>query len=82
MKEIKLYEISPPRKWGAGKINGIEKFFDCGECGAKEPGIYGFLGYSQPFDEIAVIENKKGRCLALLCENCYKNCLEKERAGG
>lgn len=71
-KELKLYTLKEPMKWKAGKVGDREVFFDCGLCEKKAPLIYGYLGYGEKYEDIAVRQGADGNNrLLMLCEKCY-----------
>ena len=69
---IKLSSCELPRRWHAGKLGEFERFFDCGECLAKEPEIYGFLAKSLEREDILLIKHDRVWYPAVLCKGCFE----------
>jgi hypothetical protein len=65
------FQLEPPARWQAGTTGEDHRpiYFDCADCGAREPEIAGFLGRSPDYHGIAVLRPEGeviGR-LALFC---------------
>jgi len=85
---MNLYSITPPQKLRAGFIGEREFYFDCADCGASEPAIFGLIGeavptghsddFTVPYEKIGVICDSKGSRLALFCETCFNKRLNTE----
>jgi hypothetical protein len=69
---VNLYALETHEKWRAEKSGKLELFFDCGECLAKGPEIYGFLGKSAKYHDIIIFKRDEGFYPALLCKNCFE----------
>lgn len=69
------HTLVKPTKWKAGECPpGKDFYFDCCDCGAKEPAIAGFYSASpEPkFEEILIQELPNGFCkLEMYCEKCW-----------
>jgi hypothetical protein len=80
------HTLITPKKWKAGQVGegetGKPFYFDCCECGAKEPVIYGFKSGSETpdFFKILVVEKPyfiagakfNGFHLAMYCQACWE----------
>ena len=83
-KAADLYTLLKPMRRRAGSYGDKEIFFNCGECKAKEPVIYGYLAFGPKYQDIAVRQEKNGSShLLFLCEKCYQHYAgTRNRAGG
>jgi hypothetical protein len=72
------HTLMTPKQWKAGQVGegetGKPFYFDCCECGAKEPVIYGFKSGSETpdFFKILVVEKFPGFHLAMYCQACWE----------
>lgn len=74
---MNLYELTPPRKWQAGLAGGEPFYFPCGQCGAKEPEIHGFIGEGPEFHRIAVRREGHFYVPMMLCGSCFEKKLSE-----
>lgn len=77
--EMMYYSLVPPVKWKAGTSapntpNEVVFYFDCADCGAKEPEIAGILSSDGTFLGMAVlkIEGSSFFNPAMFCAACYQ----------
>jgi hypothetical protein len=75
---MNLYELVTPMQWRAGFTGSGENqkpfFFSCGDCGAKDAVIHGFIGSGPTLYEIGLMRNGPKdpfTRLAMLCETCF-----------
>ncbi len=70
--KMNLYELKKPQQWKAGSVGGKPFYFDCCDCGTKEPVIKGYLAAGPTLEQIAVIPLKNGFFhMALYCASCF-----------
>jgi len=71
---MNYYSLEKPMKWRAGYVGKDKKpfFFDCADCGAKEPEIAGFAGSGPKFENIGVLKAEGAFYkLAMFCRECF-----------
>ena len=73
MTTFQYYTLNPPTQWKAGSSGETPLYYDCGDCGAEEPKIAGFLASEPTFWHIAILEDGKGfPKAAMFCEACFQ----------
>jgi hypothetical protein len=75
---MQYWTLTPPAQWKAGTVGSGDTardfYFDCGDCGAKEPKIAGILSSDGTFTGIGVLPGKDGSPFvrtAMFCESCF-----------
>ncbi len=69
------WSLEPPAQWKAGSV-GAERtpfYFDCADCGAKEPPIAGILSTDGTFNGIGLLKIDGSILVktAMFCATCY-----------
>ncbi len=75
------YQLTPPKQWQAGSVGDKPFYFDCADCGAKEPPIAGILA-SVPegpvprqvgYDQVGILtDGPRGPRNAMFCQPCFE----------
>jgi hypothetical protein len=82
---MNYYSLNPPQKWKAGHTgtapNEQPFYFNCADCGAKEPVIAGFAGSGPTFHEVALmpIEGSALVKTAMFCAPCFAKRLAENK---
>ena len=87
MAAFTYWSVEPPTKWQAGSVGAERKpfYFDCADCGAKEPPIAGIISTDGTFNGIGLIktENSPFVKAAMFCAPCFeKRTTECDGCGG
>jgi hypothetical protein len=74
MPEMRYWTLDPPARWQAGS-GGAEKtpfYFDCADCGAKEPPIAGIISNDGTFTGIGLLGGDRAPFVrpAMFCAPC------------
>lgn len=87
MANMMYYELIPPTKWQAGRSapdtpNEVVFYFDCADCGAKEPEIAGILSTDGTYSGIGIMPAKGSAFYnpAMFCAPCFKTRIDKAKA--
>jgi hypothetical protein len=77
------YSLEPPTKWQAGisapgTPNEQTFYFDCADCGAKEPDIAGILSSDGTFSGMGILKVEGSAFFnpAMFCAPCFAKRLE------
>jgi hypothetical protein len=76
MTDFRYWALDPPTRWQAGTV-GVKAepfYFDCGDCGAKEPPIAGILSTDGTFKGLGVLPVKDSAPFvrpAMFCADCF-----------
>jgi len=82
-----LFSIEPPTQWRAGTVGRDRTpfYFNCADCGAKEPPIAGFIGTGPTFADIGVLPAGPDGCfrkVAMFCGPCFAKRQEAAELAG
>jgi hypothetical protein len=75
---MQYWTVEPPRQWRAGAVgtdaNHTPFYFDCADCGAKEPPIAGIASTDGTFAGIGIIHTVGQEPFvkpAMFCASCF-----------
>ncbi len=81
------YELVPPTQWKAGTVapgtpNEQVFYFDCADCGAKEPEIAGILSSDGTFLGMGILKVEGSSFFnpAMFCAPCFKKRISEQVA--
>lgn len=71
---MQCWSLDPPAQWKAGSVGAERKpfYFDCADCGAKEPPIAGIISTDGTFSGIGLLAgNTPFVKPAMFCAPCF-----------
>lgn len=72
---FQYWSLTPPARWQAGTVGAEQTpfYFDCADCGAKEPEIAGIISTDGTFGGIGVVKVNGGPFMnpAMFCASCW-----------
>ena len=76
---LTYYQLDTPEKWtgGYGGSDNTPFYYPCGDCGAKEPLITGFLAGGPEYLDIVVLGDTFPYRLAVFCNACWQKRLQE-----
>ena len=73
---MQYFSLTPPVKWRAGFVGEAKTpfYFDCADCGAKEPEIAGCIGTGPALEQVAVLATTGSAIVktAMFCKSCFE----------
>lgn len=73
MRAMIYWSLEPPARWKAGLAGAETLYFDCADCGAKDPEIAGILSSDGTYQGIGLLGELHGCNLrpAMFCAPCF-----------
>ena len=73
MRDLIYWSLEPPARWKAGTAGTETLYFDCADCGAKDPEVAGILSSDGTYQGIALLGKIEGCNLrpAMFCATCF-----------